>query len=80
MSLILIEATLVRNYGWKSYLYKKDCNCAICLESMNNQYVLETKCGHIFCKGCILIAIKDYGINKCVETNCGKPFKHYNDL
>jgi hypothetical protein len=80
MALILLEASLVRNYGWKSYLCKEDDNCSICLDSMNDQHILETKCGHRFCKGCILVAIKEYGVKKCVETNCYKDFEHYKDL
>lgn len=34
--------------------------CAVCLESMDNQDVSVTECGHMFCTACITETVKDH--------------------
>jgi len=69
---ILLELLLCYNYGWIQHpFYKKDKICSICLDNMNNKYVLETHCGHIFDLKCIIGTI-NHSILKCPD--CGSNY------
>ncbi|XP_055297304.1 uncharacterized protein LOC129565943 [Sitodiplosis mosellana] len=45
----------------------KKMECSICFEAIRNQDVSSTKCGHLFCKGCITNSVKAHG--KCPLCN-----------
>lgn len=64
---------------YKTYNYLKNAilninvvdTCPICLEDINNEEIVITKCGHKFCKDCISIFIESINshIIKCPKCN-----------
>jgi len=72
---ILLEVILTWKYGWsniRKYCYDKECK--ICLESMEDKYILKLPCDHLFHRNCILknISYKRY---TCPECDNKKEFK-----
>ena len=77
MSKLLIEATLLRNYGWKRYdKFGEDKDCSICLDTMKDTCVLETECGHVYHPDCIIMAIMEYRARECLEIDCSEKYEY----
>jgi len=78
MTLILLEAVLLRNYGWICYeYYDPDENendvCKICYDNMKDKCVLQPKCKHKYHELCILSCITKTKSKKCPE--CSAEYK-----
>src|SRR5438309_3480362 len=70
---ILAEIVLQMNYGCKlNQQYDKKNMCYVCYDSMENTYVLETPCDHHFHIDCVLAAIVEHRMFRCLQ--CSKPF------
>lgn len=77
MSKILLEATLMRNYGFKRFeKYDVDSDCTICTDTLLNSPVLQLECGHTYHIDCILEAIAEYGARQCFELDCHKEYDY----
>jgi hypothetical protein len=76
MDKILLEASLIENYGWKPHdEYDKEGDCHICFTELINSIVLELPCGHLYHQNCILTNIYDYNRLTCPECPQNKQFE-----
>ena len=60
---IVAEILLITRYGLNAYSkYDKDESCQICLDSLQNQYVLQYPCDpkHTFHRNCLLTNVLNY--------------------
>jgi hypothetical protein len=70
---ILCEFILVLNYKWKqvpNYDFQEDCK--ICLNTLENGYILEPPCGHPIHRECAFQLVK-CGYSNC--PHCKTPFR-----
>lgn len=75
MRKFLLQASLIRNYEWKSYQnYDEDIECCICCCTLIDEPVFETNCGHKYHKDCIITNIYDYKRKTCPK--CNKEFEY----
>lgn len=66
--IVTTEIILLKECGWKRYInYEGDQECKICLDSMKDGYILESKCKHLFHVDCVLRFIVLYENDCCPE-------------
>ncbi len=64
----MLEAVLCKHYGFTiNTNYPLDSNCTICMETLQNGYVLQTPCGHDYHYKCLLETIMDHSYRKCPD-------------
>lgn len=70
---IFFETLLCTKYGCKQYPnYNDNGKCTICMDRLNDTYVIKTACNHLFHVECLLFSFK-YHHFKCIE--CDKSFE-----
>lgn len=75
----MLEYILQSNYGWTySDDFSEDKECIICLDTLKNNVVATTGCGHSFHCACIYINMIKYDRYACPEAGCKKKFEFAN--
>jgi hypothetical protein len=77
---ILLEVVMCLNYSWKQHpCYHRLGQCDICFDdTMVNEYVLETACGHTYHRACLIATLKDFKFKIC--PTCRVPYSKKVDI
>jgi len=76
---VYAELFLLMYYGWKQhpvYCGTSAGDCSICMDGLEETYVLESQCGHKFHHACIMLATITYDMDKCPQ--CSLNYKKTN--
>lgn len=70
---VFIEVLLLLNHNCiNNDKYEHDDECAICMDSMKNNYVITLSCKHTYHRNCILTNICKFKKYICPEVKCKK--------